>query len=108
MKTIRIIALAAIGTLAIGVQPVLAEDLVFTISNNGGAALVELYASPKAANSWGADIMGGEQLGSGEAAEVAIGDAGGQCDYDLRMVFADGSVLENASNLCDTAAVSIE
>jgi hypothetical protein len=108
MKTTRIIALGAVLAAAIGVQPLLAQDLVFTISNNGDAALVELYASPKAAGSWGSDIMGGEQLASGEAAEVAIGDAGGQCDYDLRMVFADGSVLENASNLCDTAAVSIE
>jgi hypothetical protein len=93
---------------ALAAQPVLAQELVFTISNNADAALVELYASPRSAGSWGTDIMGGQQLGSGEAAEVAIGDSAGQCDYDLRMVFADGSTLEDASNLCDAPTVTVE
>jgi hypothetical protein len=106
MKPIRFVALAVVALVA---QPALAQELVFTISNNGDAALVELYASPKSAGTWGADMLGGAQLASGEAAEVIIsGEASGQCDYDLRMVFADGSVLEDASNLCDTAAVAIE
>jgi hypothetical protein len=104
--TVGIIAAAGVATLA--AQPAFAQELVFTISNNADAALVELYASPKSAGSWGADIMGGQQLGSGEAAEVAIGDSGGQCDYDLRMVFSDGSTLEDASNLCDAPTVTVE
>ncbi|MGL4322338.1 MAG: hypothetical protein ACRCS3_15875 [Paracoccaceae bacterium] len=106
MKTMRFVALAAA---AVAAQPALAQELVFTISNNGDAALVELYASPKSAGTWGADMLGGAQIGSGEAAEVVIsGEAEGSCEYDLRMVFADGSELVNASNLCDTAAVAID
>ncbi|MGL5010820.1 MAG: hypothetical protein ACRC6I_13140 [Paracoccaceae bacterium] len=109
MKPTRFLALGAVVAAIAAAQPLMAQELVFTISNNGDAALVELYASPKSAGSWGEDMLGGQQLGSGEAAEVIIsGDAGGQCDYDLRMVFDDGSVLEDASNLCDTAAVAIE
>ncbi len=107
MTRTRWIAVAALGA-AVAAQPLLAQELVFTISNNADAALTELYASPASADSWGSDIMGGQQLGSGEAAEVAIGDSAGQCDYDLRMVFSDGSTLEDASNLCDTAEVTIE
>lgn len=105
-KTIWIVAAAlAAGLVA---QPLFAQDLVFTISNNADAALVELYASPASAGSWGADIMGGQQLASGEAAEVAIGASDGQCDYDLKMVFSDGSTLEDASNLCDAPTVTVE
>ncbi len=105
-KTVWIAAVALTAGLA--AAPLFAQELVFTISNNADAALVELYASPASADSWGSDIMGGQQLATGEAAEVAIGDSAGQCDYDLRMVFSDGSILEDASNLCDTASVTIE
>ncbi|MFM2390114.1 MAG: hypothetical protein RLZZ437_1669 [Pseudomonadota bacterium] len=106
MKTMHCVAFAAAAVVA---QPALAKELVFTISNNGNAALVELYASPKSAGTWGADMLGGAQIASGEAAEVVIsGEAEGSCDYDLRMVFDDGSELVNASNLCDTAAVAID
>jgi hypothetical protein len=109
MNTIRYLAPLALVGAVVAAQPLLAQDLVFTIANNGDAALVELYASPKSAGSWGQDMLGGQQLAAGEAAEVIIsGEAGGQCDYDLRMVFADGSELTDASNLCDTAAVTIE
>jgi hypothetical protein len=107
MKKTTWIAVAVLASV-LAAQPLSAQELVFTISNNADAALVELYASPKSAGSWGSNIMGGQQLGSGEAAEVAIGDSAGQCDYDLRMVFSDGSTLEDASNLCDTASVTIE
>jgi ethanolamine utilization microcompartment shell protein EutL len=107
MKKTVGITLAALGA-GVMAQPLFAQELVFTISNNADAALVELYASPRSAGSWGADIMGGQQLASGEAAEVAIGDSAGQCDYDLRMVFSDGSTLEDASNLCDAPTVTVE
>lgn len=101
--------LIAFALAAVAAQPLMAQELVFTISNNGNASLVELYASPKSAGTWGDDMLGGAQIGSGEAAEVIIsGDATGTCDYDLRMVFDDGSELVNASNLCDTAAVAID
>jgi hypothetical protein len=107
MKPMRFVALA-VAAVAVA-QPLLAQELVFTISNNGSAALVELYASPKSAGTWGADMLGGAQIASGEAAEIVIsGEAEGSCDYDLRMVFDDGSELVNASNLCDTATVAID
>ncbi len=107
MKPMRFVALA-VAAFAVA-QPVLAQELVFTISNNGDAALVELYASPKSAGTWGADMLGGAQIASGEAAEIVVsGEAEGSCDYDLRMVFEDGSELVNASNLCDTATVAID
>jgi hypothetical protein len=107
MKPMRFLALAV--ATAVVAQPLLAQELVFTISNNGSAALVELYASPKSAGTWGADMLGGAQIASGEAAEIVIsGEAEGSCDYDLRMVFEDGSELVNASNLCDTATVAID
>jgi hypothetical protein len=80
--------------------PVLADDLVFTVTNNTSDTLVELYASPSNEDNWGADVMAGQQLAAGEAGEVTIADGSGQCAYDLRMIFASGEVLEGSDDLC--------
>jgi hypothetical protein len=89
-------------------SPVLADDLVFNVTNNSSDTLVELYASPSNEDNWGADIMSGQQLAAGEAGAVTIGGGSAQCDYDLRMVFSSGDTLEGSSNLCDAAGFTIQ
>jgi len=106
MKTKMMALFAAIAVMM--ATPVLAQELVFTVTNNSSDTLVELYASPAAEDNWGADIMAGQQLAAGEAGEVSIGDASDQCDYDLRMVFASGETLEGAENLCEAAGLTIQ
>jgi hypothetical protein len=106
MKTTKMMPLFAAFALLVA-TPVLADDLVFTVTNNSSDTLVELYASPSAEDNWGGDIMGGQQLAAGEGGEVTIGDGSDQCDYDLRMVFASGDTLEGSSNLCDAAGFTI-
>jgi hypothetical protein len=80
--------------------PVLADDLVFMITNNTSDTLVELYTSPAAADDWSANLMGGQQLGAGEEGEVTIVGGSDQCAYDLRMIFASGEALEGSDDLC--------
>lgn len=104
MKTKMMMLTVAAAMLA---TPVLADDLVFTVTNNSSDTLVELYASPTAEDNWGADIMAGQQLAAGEGGEVIIAGGSDQCDYDLRMVFASGDTLEGTSNLCDAAGFTI-
>lgn len=92
---------------AVAATPVLAQDLTFTLANHSGADLTEFYASPVGVDSWEENILGGAVLASGASGQVAISGAAG-CDYDLRMVFADGDVLEDSGNLCETGSYTIQ
>ena len=88
--------------------PVLAGDLVFTVTNNSADALMELYASPSNEDNWGADIMAGQQVATGEGVDVTISGGSDQCSYDLRAVFANGETAESLANdLCGGAGFTI-
>lgn len=101
--------LTLVATALIGVSaPVLAEDLSFTLSNLTGVDLVEFYASPVGVDNWEENILAGQVLTAGASGQVNIADGRDVCDYDLRMVFADGDVLEDSGNLCDTGSYTIQ
>lgn len=84
-----------------------AEDLVFTFNNESSYVVVELYASPGDVGEWEDDILGGEMLGSGESASVTIADGRDTCEYDLRIVFDDGDVIEDSADLCETESYTV-
>lgn len=88
-------------------SPALAEDISFTLSNMAASDLTEFYASPVGNDNWEENILGDVTLAAGVSGEVTITDAQG-CDYDLRMVFADGDVLEGASNICENRTYTIQ
>ena len=85
----------------------LADDVSFTLSNQTGSELTEFYASPVGSDNWEENILAGGALAAGSEGQVQIAGASG-CDYDLRMVFADGDVVEDSSNICDTATYTIQ
>jgi hypothetical protein len=87
--------------------PVAAQDLVFTVTNSSGVDLVELYTSSSEAASWEENILAGQVLPSGASGDVTIAGAGENCAFDLRMVFSDGDVLEDSTNLCEAAGYTI-
>lgn len=88
-------------------SPALAEDVSFSLSNMTAADLTEFYATPVGHENWEQNLLVTPSLGAGTAAQVTIVNAQG-CDYDLRMVFADGDVLEGASNICETTDYTIQ
>lgn len=88
-------------------SPALADDISFSLSNMTGADLTEFYATPVGNENWEQNLLGMPSLAAGSASEVTIVNAQG-CDYDLRMVFADGDVLEGASNICETTDYVIQ
>ena len=99
--------LIAAAALALSSAPALAEDLVFLFDNQSSTAVLELYASPSDVRSWEEDILGQDVLPSGEAVRVTIADGREQCGYDLRIVFDDGEVLENTTDLCETGSYTV-
>lgn len=99
-------SLALFATLA--ATPAAAEVLSFDLTNGSAADVTELYASPVGVDSWQENILGGATLPAGNAATVTISDATG-CAYDLRVVFADGDVIEQPGNdLCATTAITLQ
>lgn len=87
--------------------PVSAQDLVFTVTNNSGVDLVELYTSSSDSASWEENILAGQVLPSGANGEVTIAGAGENCAFDLRMVFSDGDVIEDSTDLCAASGYTI-
>lgn len=93
--------------LALLAGPALAQDVQYELVNRSGLTLMEFYTSAVAEGAWGDDLLGANVLASEESGTVAIADGGGQCDYDLRFVFEDGSELVDAVNICELASYTL-
>lgn len=85
------------------VQPVAnaAPDPSFRLVNRDPAAMHEIRVSPAGRRDWGADRLGLEVLVPGRSARIALPP--GQCLNDIRVVFADGRVMERQG--VDTCAL---
>ncbi len=105
MFSFKFMPLAA--AVALVTSPAVAGDLKFDLINKSDYVITELYASPNNVRSWEEDILGTSVLGSGETVEVTIADGRRACNYDLRIVFDDGDVLEDTTDLCDTASYTV-
>jgi hypothetical protein len=105
MQSLRILAFAAAALLGGAAQ---AEDLVFMLDNQSSEAVNEFYVSTVESNSWEEDILGQDVLPAGEAARITISNAGDQCEFDLRIVYEGGSVVEDrAIDLCETGSYTV-
>lgn len=106
MKSTRIAALTALLTSAMTL-PLLAEDLVFMLDNQSSFDIHEFYASPTNVGDWEEDILGADIVPAGDAVRVTIADGRDVCEYDLRVVFEDGDVLDDSSDLCATGSYTV-
>ena len=105
MFSFKFLPLAAAAALAS--SPAIADDLVFSFVNNSNYVIVELYASPSNVGDWEEDILGTDVVGSGETVRVTIADGRRACEYDLRIVFDDGDVVEDSTDLCETGSYTV-
>lgn len=104
----RALSLAAVAVAMVGALPAAAGDLEFMLSNKSNSALYAFYASPTSEDSWEEDILGDDVLQIGESVKITIADGRRACDYDFRMEFVDGDVLEDTVNICDLGSYTIE
>jgi hypothetical protein len=104
----RLFKLALIaGISAVGVTSTFAENRDFMLKNNSSFVVTEFYASPSNVSSWEEDILGADVLGSGEAVNITIADGRKHCEYDLRIVFDDGDIVEDTTDLCETGSYTV-
>lgn len=90
----RMFALAlAVSLTATGAVIAQAFSSTFTISNYSGSELIGVYAGPSSDPNWGLNILT-EVIYHGEDFVVTLNDPVGNCYWDLRYEFADGTVFE--------------
>ena len=92
----------AIALTCLGAIPARAQDAPnpsFYLVNRSTSPISRVFASPAGKPNWGANRLGGAVAAGGNAAIRLPAD--GECDYDLRVVFADGRSEERRNlNTC--------
>lgn len=84
--------------------PVLAEDLVFQLTNNSSHTIANFYTSPTATDDWEEDVFGEGVFPAGNTVPVTIADGSDQCVYDMKFVTDEGvEFVETAIDLCQLA-----
>ncbi|MGG7517961.1 hypothetical protein ACQ3G6_08755 [Allorhizobium undicola] len=84
-----------------------AEDLKFKLVNKSSGVLIRFFTSPVGVDDWEEDVFGNQVLNPGEKITLTIADGRRVCDYDMRMEFKDGEVLEDEQNLCELGEYTI-
>ncbi|MBI1218387.1 MAG: hypothetical protein GC186_07545 [Rhodobacteraceae bacterium] len=88
--------------------PAVAQDRHVKVVNKTGVTMVSLYGSNVGSDSWEEDILGGDELRSGQSVNVNFDDGTGYCKYDLKAVFADGDkVIKRGINVCTVGTWTI-
>lgn len=81
------------------------NDPSFNLVNRSGRTINEVYASPASDGDWGADRLGRSVLPDGQAFAVRL-PPGGECMYDIRVVFEGGDAEERRRlNTCSLTEV---
>lgn len=80
----------------------------FEVSNRGTSAITQIEARTAGSTHWIANKMTAGPIAPGARQEFAL-PPGGQCQYDLKLTFADGKAREkNAVDLCRMPAQAVQ
>lgn len=88
-------------------SPALAEDLVFALINESSHTIVEMYVSPVDEEMWGENILTVAEVPPGTGGDVTIADGLDVCDYDIRLVSAEGGDSQVTQNLCEMQTLTV-
>lgn len=84
-----------------------AEDLVFALINDSSHTIVEMYVSPVDEEMWGENILTVAEVPPGTGGDVTIADGLDVCDYDIRLVSAEGGDSQVTQNLCEMQTLTV-
>ena len=102
----RLLTLAAVLAASAAV-PAFAEDLQFTLINNSSHSITEMYLSPHEQDTWGANILTVPSVDPGVQGNISVTDGETVCDYDIKVVTAEGSTGESTQNLCELSTFTV-
>lgn len=104
-------ALSAAAALAVGLfaSSATAGDQDFTLINQTGYVIKEVYVSAAAADDWEEDVLGVDVLGNGVRTKISFPRDANACMWDLKVVYEDDETAEwNGFNLCEVSVIAIK
>ena len=108
MKKVRLfVGLVTVALLAFGVLAQ-AGNQDFTLVNETGITIEELYISPAKADNWQEDVLGDEALPDGGSVEVGFPVDDNHCRWDLKIIDGDkDEVVWNNLDLCKISKITL-
>jgi hypothetical protein len=85
-----------------------AGDQDFTLFNETGYTIDQVYVSPVSKSTWGADIMGPDQLEEGKKVAISFKNTTSVCQWDLKVIYDDkDEATWSDLNLCDISNIHL-
>ncbi|HEV2913334.1 MAG TPA: hypothetical protein VGX92_08460 [Pyrinomonadaceae bacterium] len=80
----------------------------FTLVNDTGVTINELYVSPHSSNDWEEDVLGQDQLADGESVNIHFSRSEKAAKWDLKVTDKEGNSIEWANlNLLEISKVTL-
>lgn len=80
----------------------------FTVVNQTGYDIDEIYVSPSKSNDWEDDVMGRDVLANGQSVEIEFSKRENACSYDLKVVYSDQDEAEWENfDLCTVSSITL-
>jgi len=80
----------------------------FTLVNNTGYTIKEVYVSTTNTNSWEEDVLGQDELDNDSSVDITFPHHAGGCYWDLKVVYEDDSdAYWKNFNLCTISEITI-
>lgn len=90
---LRTVCVAIAAFLVVQVQNAQAGAQDFTLSNETGVEIHEVYISPHSEDSWQEDVMGRDTLPAGESVEISFDAKENADNWDLKVTDKDGNSI---------------
>lgn len=86
----------------------LAGEQDFTLNNQTGVEIHEIYISPTKANRWGQDLLGEGTMPDGETGSVTFDDSASAALWDIKVVDGEGdSIAWTGLDLTEISTVTL-
>ncbi|HYY58423.1 MAG TPA: hypothetical protein VE842_13905 [Pyrinomonadaceae bacterium] len=80
----------------------------FTLVNDTGVTINELFVSPHSSNEWEEDVLGQDQLADGESVNIHFSRSEKAAKWDLKVTDKEGNSIEWADlNLLEISKVTL-
>jgi len=81
----------------------------FTLKNENGYQIDEVYVSPRSSRRWGKDVMGEDTLDAGQSMNITFPRNNAACTFDIMVKYHDNDVKAEWSNvdLCKYSTITL-
>lgn len=105
---VRQLAGAVAVVAALSAPAVFAGAQDFTIQNETGVEIYQVFTSPASSNAWEEDVMGADTLPDGEAVDISFDPSEDAALWDLRVADSEGnSIVWTQLNLLEISTLTL-